>query len=244
MLKKFGWILGIVLIVSVFSFGEAKKVAQQIALKTQKEKLSYSIGMDIGTGMKKQEVDIDMKLFMKGLTDGLSGDKPLLTPEEIKAVFEVYQQEMSAKRAEKFAKLAVQNKKDGEAFLAANGTKEGIVTLSSGLQYKVVTEGNGPKPAADDTVTVHYRGTLIDGTEFDSSYKRNQPAKFMVTQVIPGWTEALQLMKAGSKWQLFIPANLAYGENGAGQTIEPNMTLVFEVELLAIEPKTTVTPNP
>ncbi len=244
MLKKTGLILILVLILSAFCFGEVKKVVEQFALKTQKDKVSYSIGLDIGTSMKKQELDIDLKLFMKGLTDGLSSAKPLLTKEQIQEVFDAYQKEMAVKLAKRQAELAEQNKKEGEAFLEANKTKDGVVTLPSGLQYKVLTEGTGLSPAAGDTVLVDYRGTLIGGTEFDSSYQRGQPAKFMVSQVIPGWAEALQLMKAGSKWQLFIPAGLAYGESGAGQTIGPNMALIFEVELLAINPKEETNPTP
>jgi FKBP-type peptidyl-prolyl cis-trans isomerase FklB len=203
-------------------------------LKTQKEKLSYSIGMDMGKNFKKQEVDIDVNLLAQGLTDAIKGKKALLTDDQIKEVFDTFQKDMQVKQTERVAKMTEKNKKDGDAFLEANKKKEGVVTLPSGLQYKVITAGTGETPKASDTVTTNYRGTLIDGTEFDSSYKRNQPATFPVTGVIPGWTEALQLMKVGSKWQLFIPANLAYGDRGAGQIIEPNATLIFEIELISI----------
>lgn len=237
MLKKIRWVLVIILIFSALCFGEAKKTVQKVVLKTQKDKLSYSLGIDIAKSLKNQGIDIDANLLLKGLTDGLSGEKPLLTDEEMKNVFSNLQKEMATRNAEQKAKLGVQNKKQSDAFLAENKTKKGVITLPSGLQYKELKSGNGPKPKGDDTVIVHYRGTLIDGTEFDSSYKRGEPAKFPVSGVIPGWTEALKLMKVGSKWQLFIPPNLAYGENGAGAIIGPNAALIFEVELISIEPK-------
>jgi FKBP-type peptidyl-prolyl cis-trans isomerase len=206
-------------------------------LKNQKEKLSYSIGADIGTKLRAQSIDVDPAILSKGLADAFSGGKMLLTPDEIKAVLvaaqDEYRKNMMAARAEK----AANNKKEGEAFLAANKGKEGVVSLPSGLQYKILTAGTGKKPTLDDQVVCNYRGTLIDGTEFDSSYKSNQPATFPVKGVIKGWTEALQLMPVGSKWQLFVPAELAYGEAGAGGTIPPNSTLIFEVELLSIKDK-------
>jgi FKBP-type peptidyl-prolyl cis-trans isomerase FklB len=203
-------------------------------LKTQKEKLSYSIGMDMGKNFKKQEVDIDINLLAQGLSDTLKGKKTLLTDDQIKEVFSTFQKDMQVKQTERMAKATEKNKKDGDAYLEANKKKDGVITLPSGLQYKVLTAGTGETPKLTDTVTTNYRGTLLDGTEFDSSYKRNQPATFPVNGVIPGWTEALQLMKVGSKWQLFIPSNLAYGAQGAGQTIEPNATLIFEIELISI----------
>ena len=167
------------------------------------------------------------------MKDALSGAKPLLTEQEIQETMDAFQKEMMAKQDE----VAKKNKAEGESFLAENKKKEGIKILPSGLQYKVIKAGTGKKPKSTDTVTVHYRGTLIDGTEFDSSYKRGQIVSFPVSGVIPGWTEALQLMEAGAKWQLFIPPNLAYGERGAGGAIGPNTTLIFEVELVSTQEK-------
>ena len=202
-------------------------------LKSQKDKVSYIIGMDIGKNLKKQSIDIDPNILVKGLKDALSSGKPLLTEKEIQETMAALQKEMMAKRQE----VAKQNKKEGEAFLAENKKKEGVKTLPSGLQYKVIKAGGGQKPKSTDTVTVHYRGTLINGTEFDSSYKRGQTVSFQVSGVIPGWTEALQLMEEGAKWQLFIPSNLGYGERGAGSMIGPNATLIFDVELISIQEK-------
>ncbi len=209
--------------------------AEKAALKTQKDKNSYAIGIDIGGSLKKQPFEVDAALVAKGLKDALSGGKTLMTDQEVKETLMALQQEIMAKQQARMKEAGEKNKKEGEAFLAENKTKEGVKALPSGLQYKVITEGKGKKPAATDTVSVHYRGTLIDGTEFDSSFKRNQPATFPVNGVIKGWTEALQLMKEGSKWQLFIPSDLAYGERGAGAVIGPNAVLIFEVELLSIK---------
>jgi FKBP-type peptidyl-prolyl cis-trans isomerase FklB len=220
--------------------GTAAKTAAP-ALTTRKQKFSYALGMNIGQGLgnnlKKQSVEIDPALVSQGLKDALAGTKTRLTEDEAKAVLTEVQNEVRKEQQEKAKAAADTNKKDGEAFLAANKSKEGVVTLPSGLQYKILTAGTGPKPTATDTVVCNYRGTLINGTEFDSSYKRGQPATFGVSQVIKGWTEALQLMPVGSKWQLFIPSNLAYGERGAGAEIGPDATLIFEVELLSIKPK-------
>ncbi len=207
------------------------------ALKNQKDRLSYVIGMDIGTNLKNQSVEINPDLLLKGLKDGLSGNKPLMSDQEIKETIAEFQKEMQAKQEEMAKKMGEKNKKEGEAFLAENRKKEGVVTLASGLQYKVLKKGSGKKPKLTDTVTTHYKGTLIDGTEFDSSYRRGQPATFPVNGVITGWTEALQLMEEGAKWQLFIPPQLAYGERGAGPRIGPNATLIFEVELISIQEK-------
>jgi len=204
-------------------------------LKNQKEKVSYSIGMDIANNLKKQSIDVDPDLLAKGIKDAFAGTKPLLTEKEVHDTLTAFQKEMMAKMQEKQKKMGDKNKLDGEAFLAENKKKEGVKALPSGLQYKVITEGTGKSPKATDTVTVNYKGTLIDGTEFDSSYRRGQPVSFPVNGVIAGWTEALQLMKEGSKWQLFIPSNLAYGEKGAGNTIGPNAVLIFEVELISIK---------
>ncbi len=179
--------------------------------------------------LKKQSVPIDPALVARGMKDGLAGGKTLLTDQEAQAV-------VDSVRSDLIKKQAAADKKEGDDFLAANKGKEGVVTLPSGLQYKIEKAGTGPKPTASDTVLCNYRGTLVNGTEFDSSYKRGQPAKFPVSGVIKGWTEALQLMPVGSKWQLFIPSNLAYGEGGQ-QGIPPNATLIFEVELMSIEAK-------
>jgi len=211
------------------AIGEEKQ-----ALMTQKDKLSYAIGIDMGTSLKKNAVDVDPDIVYKGIKDALSGGTRLMTDQEIKDTIQTAQKELMAKQQEKMKALAEKNKKEGEEFLAGNKMKPGVKTLPSGLQYKVITEGNGKMPKATDTVTVNYKGTLIDGTEFDSSYKRNEPATFPVNGVIKGWTEALQLMKEGSKWELFVPANLAYGERGGGP-IGPNAVLIFEVELLSIK---------
>ena len=210
-------------------------------LKTDKDKTSYSMGVATGTQMKRQSIDVDVDIFAKGLKDSISGGKLQMTEQEIQETLKTFQQALAAKQAEKSKQLADTNRKEGEAFLAENKKKEGVKTLPSGLQYKMLTEGSGKMPKETDTVTTHYRGTLLDGTEFDSSFKRGQPASFPVNGVIKGWTEALQLMKEGSKWQLFIPSDLAYGERGAGGQIGPNATLIFEVELISINSSTDTT---
>ncbi len=202
------------------------------------DKFSYALGMNLGENLHRQSVPVSVDLVMQGLKDALAGGKTLLTDDEARAAMMEVQNQIRKQMQEKHEHEASANQKEGDAFLAANKSKEGVTTLPSGLQYKILTAGKGAKPAATDSVTVNYRGTLIDGKEFDSSYKRGQPATFPVNGVIKGWTEALQLMPAGSKWQLFVPATLAYGERGAGGDIGPNETLIFEVELLSIQPKT------
>jgi FKBP-type peptidyl-prolyl cis-trans isomerase FklB len=227
--------LTVVLIVGLiegFVFAEEK-----IVLEEEKDKLSYSMGLKIGKNFKKESIDVDPDIFTKGLKDGLSGNQSLMTEQQVKEAITSFQQEMLAKKAEQMKILAEKNKKEGERFLAENKKKEGVITLPSGLQYKVIKEGAGDVPKKTDTVTTNYRGTLINGTEFDSSYKRGQPATFPVNGVIPGWTEALQLMKEGAKWQLFVPSQLAYGERGAGNAIGPDATLIFDVELISIKKK-------
>jgi FKBP-type peptidyl-prolyl cis-trans isomerase FklB len=219
----------------------AAKTAAPLTLKTQKEKFSYALGMNqgkrLGDSLRKQSVPFDPAIMARGMKDGLAGNKTLLTDDEAQAVLMAVQKDMQQKQQEKNQEAAAGNKKEGEAFLAANKDKEGVVTLPSGLQYKILTAGTGPKPAPTDSVVCNYRGTLINGTEFDSSYKRGKPATFPVTGVIKGWTEALQLMPVGSKWQLFVPADLAYGDRAASAEIGPGSTLIFEVELLSIEDK-------
>jgi FKBP-type peptidyl-prolyl cis-trans isomerase FklB len=210
---------------------------EKTELKTQKQRLSYALGMNMGSSLKNNAIEVDVDSLVKGIKDTLANGKMLMTDQEAKDMIIALQKELQTKQQEQAKHAGEKNKKEGDAFLAANKAKAGVVTLPSGLQYKVLSEGKGKAPNAADTVTVQYRGTLIDGTEFDSSYKRGQPATFPVGGVIKGWTEALQLMKEGSKWQLFIPSNLAYGENGAGGTIGPNAVLIFEVELVSIKAK-------
>jgi len=204
-------------------------------LKTQLDSVSYSIGLDIGRNLKQQSVDVNPDVLARGIRDVVGGNAPLLTDEQVRATLAAFQQQMKVKQQEKLKEAGEKGKQEGEAFLVENKKEKGIITLPSGLQYKVLTMGAGPKLKAEQTVRVHYQGKLIDGTEFDSSYKRGEPAVFPVKGVIAGWTEALELMPVGSKWQLFIPSNLAYGESGAGQVIPRNATLIFDVELLSIQ---------
>lgn len=213
------------------------KSQSAVKLDSPKAMASYAIGLNIGKGMNKSSVDVDPNIFLQGLKDGLSGGKALMTDDEVKSVLTELQTRLRQVAEEKAKELGEANKKEGEAFLAANKEKEGVVTLPDGLEYKILTAGTGPKPTTNDMVVCNYRGMLINGTEFDSSYKRGQPATFAVGQVIRGWAEALQLMPVGSKWQLFIPAEMAYGPRGAGPDIGPNATLIFEVELLSIQAK-------
>lgn len=207
----------------------------KMELETSAAKLSYAFGMQTGTSLKQIGAEIDIDIFFRGVKDGFEGKELLLTEEEAAEAQKTFVQKIRVKRTEEMKMAGEKNRKEGEAFLAENAKKEGVVTTDSGLQYIVLKEGDGPKPKATDRVSVHYRGTLLDGTEFDSSHKRGQPATFMVGGVIAGWTEALQLMNAGSKYRLFIPSNLAYRERGSPPRIGPNATLIFEVELLGIE---------
>jgi len=225
------WILMFVMLL-LPAFAAAQEAP---ALKTEKDKLSYAMGMDLGNQLKSRSVEIDPAIFGRGLADALAGSKTLLTAEEAKAIITELQKGMLVKQAAEAKAVGAKNKSEGDAFLAANKAKEGVVTLASGLQYKILTAGTGKMPTADNTVVCQYRGTLIDGKEFDSSYTRNQPASFQVKGVIKGWTEVLQLMPVGSKWQVFIPPNLAYAERGSGAMIGPNATLIFEIELVAIK---------
>ena len=219
----------------------AAGTAAAAPLTSRKQKFSYALGMNIANGLganlKKQGVEVDWSLVAQGLKDAAAGGKTRLTEEEAKTVLNEMQNEVRKDQQAKMKEAGEKNKAEGEAFLTANKSKEGVKTLDSGLQYKVLTEGTGPKPTATDTVICNYRGTLVNGTEFDSSYKRGEPATFPVSGVIKGWTEALQLMPVGSKWQLYIPSSLAYGERGAGADIGPDATLIFDVELISIKPK-------
>jgi FKBP-type peptidyl-prolyl cis-trans isomerase len=224
-----------IVIVGMLALGSLGHAQEPKELKDKKEKLSYVIGVDIGKALQKQGVPIDPEIVAKGLKDGMSGGKLLMSDQEIQETMMSFQKEMRAKQEEANKQIGEKNKKEGEIFLAQNKTKEGVTTLPSGLQYKVVKTGTGKKPKATDTVVTHYKGTLLNGTEFDSSFTRNQPATFKVNGVIRGWTEALQLMEEGAKWILYVPAALAYGDRGAGQQIGPNATLIFEVELISIQ---------
>lgn len=203
------------------------------ALKTDVDKVSYIIGTQIARNFKSQDIEVNLDSLLWGLKDGMAGKEPVLTQEEMQQIYTNFQQQMMAKQAAKRAKEAAENLTKGKAFLDQNKTKEGVKVLPSGLQYKVIKEGTGKIPSAEDRVKTHYQGTLLDGTEFDSSYKRNQPAEFAVNGVIKGWTEALQLMKEGAKWELYIPADLAYGERGR-PGIPPNSVLIFQIELLEV----------
>jgi len=230
---KLRWIVVVVMILFVCQ----ASAAEEMTLKSEKDKVSYIIGREIGNNLKSQAIDVEPEILARGIKDAFSGAKPIMTEEEMREVMTAFQKEVMAKRQELAKQLGEKNKKEGESFLAQNKTKEGVKTLPSGLQYKVIKAGTGKKPKATDTVTTQYRGTLTDGTEFDSSYSRGQPATFPVNGVIPGWTEALQLMEEGAKWQVFVPSNLAYGERGAGPKIGPNATLIFEIELISVQEK-------
>jgi FKBP-type peptidyl-prolyl cis-trans isomerase len=208
--------------------------AEGLELKDQKDKESYSLGYQFGQSLKHQGLAINLEVYTAGIRDALGGAKPQLSQEEVNKTVSEIQSRVMAARQKEMQELADKNLSEGKAFLEANGKKEGVKTLSSGLQYKVLAEGSGKTPKATDEVTVSYRGTLIDGTEFDSSYGRGKPLTVKVNGVIRGWSEALQLMKQGSKWQLFIPPDLAYGERGMGR-IPPNSTLIFEVELISVK---------
>jgi FKBP-type peptidyl-prolyl cis-trans isomerase FklB len=212
----------------------AAKTAAPLTLTTDKDKQSYAMGMNLGLGLHRQGMTLDPALVARGMKDAMTGAKTVLTEDEARTVIQKLQGDVRQKMEAKAKEEGATKRKVGEDFLAANKSKEGVVVLPSGLQYKILTAGTGPKPAATDTVSCNYRGTLVDGKEFDSSYKRGQPASFPVNGVIKGWTEALQMMPVGSKWQLFIPPDLAYGDRGAGQDIGPGETLIFEVELLSI----------
>lgn len=205
------------------------------SLPTDKDKLSYSIGVDLGKNFKKQSIDINPDALAKGMQDGIAGTQLVLTEQQMKDVLNKFQKDLMAKRTSEFNKKSDENKSKGDAFLAENKNKAGVVALPSGLQYKIVNTGTGAKPGKTDTVTVEYTGRLIDGTVFDSTEKTGKPATFQVSQVIPGWTEALQLMPAGSTWEIYVPANLAYGPRSVGGPIGPNETLIFNIHLISVK---------
>ena len=220
----------------------AKTAITKADLKTEDDNISYSLGFSMGSNFKKEELKVKLEIFQKGMKDGFTGSGQILNEEEVSKTMMGLQQKMRAKKQAEYKERMEEKKKQGEAniekgkkFLEENKAKEGVVTLKSGLQYKILKKGTGASPKATDTVKCQYRGTTIDGKEFDSSYKRDEPAKFALNRVIKGWTEGLQLMKEGGKWQFFVPAALGYGERGAGQNIGPNEVLIFEIELIGIE---------
>jgi FKBP-type peptidyl-prolyl cis-trans isomerase FklB len=215
----------------------AAKTPAPLTLTTQKDKVSYAIGMNIGESMKKDSLDINPDILARGMKDAMSGGKLLLTDEQVKQVMAELRTQVTQRKEAEAKQISDANKQAGQQFLAANKSKPGVVALPSGLQYKILKEGTGPKPTATDTVVCNYRGTLINGTEFDSSYKGGQPATFPVDKVIKGWTEALQLMPVGSKWEVYVPSDMAYGERSPGPEIGPNSTLIFEIDLMSIQDK-------
>lgn len=208
---------------------------EQVKITDEEDIINYTIGYRLGGDFKRQDVEVRDAMLIEGLEDAVSGSDPRVTQEEMRTALMALKQRVAAARKARVEQQVAGNLAAAETFLAENATREGIETLPSGLQYKVLAEGSGSSPQKTDKVTVHYRGTLPDGTEFDSSYSRNQPATFGVDGVIPGWTEALQLMQTGDKWQLFIPPKLGYGERGHGSKIPPNSALIFEVELISID---------
>ena len=236
-LKGISGMRNVVLVVLALALAGCQSSGQKnVELKTQKDKVSYSIGLNIGSNMVRDSLDLDYDALVQGMKDAwLDTSKRMMKESEVQACMMTWQQEMQTKKMAHQQGVADKNKKDGEKFLEENKKEAGVVTLPSGLQYKVITEGKGPKPAVTQTVVTNYSGTLIDGTEFDSSMKHGKPAEFPVNGVIKGWTEALQMMKVGSKWRLFIPPDLAYGDQGAGNVIPPGSTLIFEIELLQIK---------
>jgi len=205
-----------------------------VDLESFEGKSSYAVGVDIGTNLERTGVELELSGVLSGISDVLEGREPLLTVEEIREVLQELSTRMQTAQQQQVEEATERNITEGQEYLAQNGQREGVVTTASGLQYEVLTQGTGPRPSATDQVSVNYRGTLVDGTEFDSSYERGEPVTFPINQVIAGWTEALQLMPVGSKYQFVIPSNLAYGERGSGPVIGPNATLIFEVELLGI----------
>jgi len=228
------WIIGISGLLLLAGVCAAQETP---ALENEKERINYSVGYQIGGDFERQGIELDREALIKGIEDALSEAKPLLTLQEMRSTLVELKKRIDATQKERLKEAAEENRAAGQAFLAENSKKEGVKTLPSGLQYRVLEEGEGSPPKATDTVTVHYRGTLINGTEFDSSYSRNEPATFRADRVIEGWKEALQMMKPGAKYALFIPPELAYGKRGAGSQIGPNSALIFEVELISVQPE-------
>ena len=232
--KALFWTLGVIISIALVACNESADSQPDavVELESEAQKVSYIMGINIGSQINTDDLDFDMATFNMGVKDAFSGTEPRLSEEEVRTVIDGFQARITAKQ-EDAAKVAGDNNlKEGEAFLAEKAKSEDVVVLESGLHYKIIKEGSGKSPTPEDTVEVHYSGTLIDGTEFDSSYKRGMPAQFGVTQVIPAWVEALQLMKEGAKWELYVPSSLAYGPGGTGGAIGPNQTLIFEVALL------------
>ncbi len=225
----------VIILITTMCWGVSFAQQKSSAPKTEKQKISYTIGVSLAKDFKARNIEVDPSMILQGMQDEISGKKLMMSEKEMEETMLKFQQEMMAKMEKQQKEEGAKNRKAGEAFLAENKKKQGVVTLPSGLQYRVIKMGNGPKPKAEQTVKVHYRGSFIDGKEFDSSYKRGQPIEFPLNGVIPGWTEALQLMPVGSKWEIFIPSDLAYGDQGAGGAIPPGSTLVFEVELLDVK---------
>ncbi len=223
--------------VSVLGLTMTAPFAHAVSLTSDMEKLSYSIGVDLGKNIKQKQIEINVPALSKGIEDGISNGPLLLTDEQMKETLVKFQKDMMAKTSAQFEQKAKENQTKGQAFLQENKGKSGVVTTASGLQYKVITKGTGPIPAKTDTVTVEYTGRLLNGDVFDSTEKSGKPATFQLMQVIPGWTEALQLMPVGSTWELYIPSNLAYGVRNVGGLIGPNETLVFNVHLISIDKK-------
>lgn len=231
-----GIVASSVLVVACKEGGDTTAAKTELALTTDIQKVSYGLGLNVGQNLQAQGIELDSTAFTAGLDDALKKAEPRLKQEDIMKAMQDFQQQQMAKRKAERDAAAETNKKEAEAFLAENGKKEGVVTTASGLQYKVLTEGKGAKPTADDTVEVNYKGTFLNGEEFDSSYKRGKPVTFAVKGVVPGWTEVLQLMPVGSKWEVVLPSDLAYGPGGTGR-IGPNAALKFEIELLGIKEK-------
>jgi FKBP-type peptidyl-prolyl cis-trans isomerase FklB len=227
------WMAGIV--IGLLACGLGAQETSAPAIKTQKEKLSYAVGMEMGKGVKAQGLDIDVNMLFAGLKDAILGAKPQLSEAELSTIITGVQEEIRQKQMQMMEQAAVDNKKQGDAFLAENSKKAGVMTLPSGLQYKIIAAGQGKKPVESDTVLCNYTGKFVDGTEFDSSAESKKPVPIELKGIIPGMREALMLMPIGSKWQIVIPSNLAYGDHGAANVIGPNATLVFEIELVSIQ---------
>lgn len=237
-------ITGVLATQAVFAASTAP--ATTAAPTSLQDQISYTIGVDMGKNLKAQNININPSMLAQGIKDGMAGGQMLMTQQQMDAALKQFQQQMVSKQQQQMQQMGDQNSKDGAAFLAKNKTQPGVVTLPNGLQYKVILAGNGNSPTANDTVTVDYEGSFINGQVFSSTYQQGQPVTFQVSQVIPGWQQALKMMKPGAEWMVYIPSNLAYGQQGVGDTIGPNETLVFKIHLLSINQQqsgaTTATP--